>query len=769
VGQYYFNSTSGHTYSCESTNMWTQIDGVGSSGVLSLNTLTGNLMLVAGTNMAITPSGGNTFTFTAAGSGGSGPANTQLTDFSTALTSGTVLTTNSGTYGIGSAQYPYGSSTTWTLGQYTITSITTGTTTTLATSGGPSSTAIHLGDTIYISGATGTGCSGLNGLQTILNYTTGFVLNVNTTGCTYTGSSATFGANPGASGTGYIYGDKLGNITLMMPASAGLIVNGSQGLTIQSATPGFGSGSWPIAQFTLTSTGNGNWSTVTDERIFAGTTALIASTGMLLNEAGGVWTVGIDPSVVSQLGGGNVWTGANDFSNAISTSPMKVGSSNPATCTQGQQFFNTGATAGANLYGCTALNTWTVESGGGGGSSALSAITAATGSNTIASGNNPQVWNWAQTTNNQTAFTYGETTAATGTGDIGVAVKTLAGSTAIPLSVANSLTGSQTLPALSITPTWNTTGVVDAALLVKVTNTASGTGSLLEDLQVGGTSQWSADKAGNTSQIGNLTTGSTGADSGLHVFYGKTSGAVALGAADVAGTAIVYVLPSTNGTSGQFLSDLGAATCPTYVTGAPTTCHQTAWEGPSMTPITYANWSTIGTGCTFTQVTGATGGNAWQILGTSAGTQNFCGKSIAASGTFSHTFLIYPMIPIDTGTAEVAVGFSNGMAVEYCSATWDSNDGAFTNGITLATLSGATPGSASAFPYYAVNGTGPVYFQLSATSGTNLTCKISPDGVNWVQTIFADSTPFLTPSELVVGIDSETATHAATVILESYQ
>src|SRR6202012_4263112 len=114
-----------------------------------------------------------------------------------------------------------------------------------------------------------------------------------------------------------------------------------------------------------------------------------------------------------------------------------------------------------------------------------------------ASGNNPQTWNWAQTTASQYAMTFGETTAKTGSGGGEVLVQTAAGSTAIPLTVQNSLSGSQTLAALTITPTWNTTGVVDAALLINVTNTASGTGSLLADFQLGGTSEFKVDKAGN--------------------------------------------------------------------------------------------------------------------------------------------------------------------------------------------------------------------------------------------------------------------------------
>lgn len=145
-------------------------------------------------------------------------------------------------------------------------------------------------------------------------------------------------------------------------------------------------------------------------------------------------------------------------------------------------------------------------------SSALSSITAAAGANTIASGNNGlQIWNWAPTTN-QVQMQFGETTAAT-SGTLGnqyiVKNVTLAGSTAVPMNITSSLTGSQTLPSLHVTPTWNTSGKVVAGILENVTNTASGAGSLLMDLQVGGTSQWNADKAGNTIQLGSVSTGNS--------------------------------------------------------------------------------------------------------------------------------------------------------------------------------------------------------------------------------------------------------------------
>ena len=147
--------------------------------------------------------------------------------------------------------------------------------------------------------------------------------------------------------------------------------------------------------------------------------------------------------------------------------------------------------------------------GSGGGGGALSAITAASGTNTIANGDNAQLWNWATTTSGRVGIVFGETTPSTAAGvPYDVQVSTVAGSTASPLNVTNSLNGSQTLPALSIRPIWNTTGVVDAALLVNATNTASGAASKLLDLQIGGSTQFNVDKTGLSTSLGGVATGS---------------------------------------------------------------------------------------------------------------------------------------------------------------------------------------------------------------------------------------------------------------------
>jgi hypothetical protein len=59
-------------------------------------------------------------------------------------------------------------------------------------------------------------------------------------------------------------------------------------------------------------------------------------------------------------------------------------------------------------------------------------------------------------------------------------------------------TGSTTTPLLDVVDTWNTSGVVDALIRANVTtDTASGAGSLLLDLQDVGSTKFSVDKAGN--------------------------------------------------------------------------------------------------------------------------------------------------------------------------------------------------------------------------------------------------------------------------------
>lgn len=60
-----------------------------------------------------------------------------------------------------------------------------------------------------------------------------------------------------------------------------------------------------------------------------------------------------------------------DFGSALKTRPVKVGTSIPSTCEVGYLFFKSDAPAGANLYGCTATNTWTLLALSGEGGAAI--------------------------------------------------------------------------------------------------------------------------------------------------------------------------------------------------------------------------------------------------------------------------------------------------------------------------------------------------------------------------------------------------------------
>jgi len=56
-----------------------------------------------------------------------------------------------------------------------------------------------------------------------------------------------------------------------------------------------------------------------------------------------------------------------DFTTANATKPFKSGTTIPSVCGVGEMFFKVDGPAGANLYGCTSLNAWTLESTSSGG------------------------------------------------------------------------------------------------------------------------------------------------------------------------------------------------------------------------------------------------------------------------------------------------------------------------------------------------------------------------------------------------------------------
>lgn len=90
---------------------------------------------------------------------------------------------------------------------------------------------------------------------------------------------------------------------------------------------------------------------------------------MRLKRAGGIFIGLLAVAAYGQtvINGSRSILGYWDAGSATWTKPLKAGTTAPATCAVGEMFYDTDATAGQNIYGCTATNTWTLESGGGGG------------------------------------------------------------------------------------------------------------------------------------------------------------------------------------------------------------------------------------------------------------------------------------------------------------------------------------------------------------------------------------------------------------------
>src|SRR6266404_1396603 len=63
-----------------------------------------------------------------------------------------------------------------------------------------------------------------------------------------------------------------------------------------------------------------------------------------------------------------------DFSAANTTKPFKTGTPLPATCGVGEMFYKSDAPPGANLYGCTSVNNWTLQSSSSGGGTNLPSV-----------------------------------------------------------------------------------------------------------------------------------------------------------------------------------------------------------------------------------------------------------------------------------------------------------------------------------------------------------------------------------------------------------
>lgn len=229
----------------------------------------------------------------------------------------------------------------------------------------------------------------------------------------------------------------------------------------------------------------------------------------------------------------------------------------------------------------------------------LNSITAATGSATLANGNNPIAWNWTQTTASQAGFTVGETTASTGGAGAQVLLRagTLSGSTADPLQVYTrgvdtirvSRIGDITLTALDGTSGSGSGGSSVIITAGQGIATAGAGGALTLSSGAGGST--SGNSGAVTLSSGTSTVGTSGSVS-ISTGTGTTaSGALSLttssaqtssgnltltvGSSTVSGTAGILTLQggasraAQSGNSGGIVLNGGAAGAVASVAGGP--------------------------------------------------------------------------------------------------------------------------------------------------------------------------------------------------------
>ncbi len=164
-----------------------------------------------------------------------------------------------------------------------------------------------------------------------------------------------------------------------------------------------------------------------------------------------------------------------------------------------------------------------------------------------------------------------------------------------------SITGSGTTPFVTIAGTWNTSGVAKA-VVINVTRTAAGSGSLLFDVQKGGVSQFKIDDFANiTLNSGSILTGTTGVFLDYQSFQCASGVAMAWTTGNANGSADTFLRRGGAAATVQHGSDVnGAAVAQTVkscrgITGndkAGAPFHITAGEGTGAATVSYIDFNT---------------------------------------------------------------------------------------------------------------------------------------------------------------------------------
>ncbi len=286
---------------------------------------------VGGGSFAVVLTSNGTSWYTAGAASGGATTSQQLTDMLPTLTNGTTITIAAGSYRSNTAPFAY-AGTTISLVQLTAVGACTAANPMVCTYASVPTTVLA-GNLVSISGATGTGCSGMNTVQTVQSTTsTTITYTYNNTGCTNTSGTAIAGRNTSATGAPKIYLNSTGNVIVSLPAAQGLIAT-CTGSCIPSPedTPTVVSDGFPIVTGALTGTGGGNFASIVDDRAAFSALGINSGFGIDVTPSGGSVTVSANTSIVPDLTANNAFLGLNTFGK-IGTANNCSSAASPAVC-----------------------------------------------------------------------------------------------------------------------------------------------------------------------------------------------------------------------------------------------------------------------------------------------------------------------------------------------------------------------------------------------------------------------------------------------------
>ena len=355
----------------------------------------------------------------------------------------------------------------------------------------------------------------------------------------------------------------------------------------------------------------------------------------------------------------------------------------PAACAVGQIGFDTDATAGANIYGCTAANTWTAQ----GGTGTVSTVSFTGGLISIANPTTTPAFTVAGTSGGIPYFSAASTWASSaaltqyglmiggGAGatpytSSGITFGGAAAGTGLYLAVGTATTD---VNAQSWTQTWDAAGVTFSALKLNVTDTAQAAASKLIDLQID-----SNTLLGFVGKTGSLTLSSVDSAG-----YGAVNAATGLDMA-VGGTVVV-----------RMTSNLGFQTSPTFRYG----------------------WHASGPGFGFDTALGRNAAGVVEVNNGTAGT--YRDLKVRALYAGASNLIISGTAP----TIGAGLCTSPSISANNGTAAFTITVGTSCTGVTTGSLT--MPAATAGWQCDFVNVTSPASFVVSQTGGTGTTVTLT--------------------------------------------